>query len=120
MTARKFSLLLLAALFIAGTATVTRAQSSQDNTAPERQAAPLGGILDTYITIARGGGLIGSDHNRTFGSPQHGIWTHLGGNEFASSLDSRPGGTGAGSRSFRPNRLPINCCPVGYFPDWAT
>jgi hypothetical protein len=40
----------------------------------------------TYVTFARGGGLIGSDRNRPFGSPQHGVWTHLGGDEFASTL----------------------------------
>ncbi|HWQ35444.1 MAG TPA: hypothetical protein VNQ79_21535 [Blastocatellia bacterium] len=37
----------------------------------------------TYLTFSRGGALIGSDRFEPFNSPQHGTWTHLGGNEFA-------------------------------------
>jgi hypothetical protein len=36
-----------------------------------------------YLTIARGGVVIGSDRGLPFASPQHGVWEHLGGNEFA-------------------------------------
>ncbi len=39
-----------------------------------------------YATFARGGAAIGSDRGLPFGSPQHGAWTHLGGNEFAYTL----------------------------------
>lgn len=39
----------------------------------------------TYVTVARGGALIGSDRTRPFGSPQHGTWMHLGSNEFAAT-----------------------------------
>ena len=39
-----------------------------------------------YLTLARGGALIGSDRTRPFGSPQHGIWEHRGGNEFAATF----------------------------------
>lgn len=40
----------------------------------------------TYLSISRGGALVGSDRTRPFGSPQHGAWEHLGGNEFAATL----------------------------------
>ncbi|MBA3715102.1 MAG: hypothetical protein H0W76_22030 [Pyrinomonadaceae bacterium] len=36
-----------------------------------------------YATFSRGGAAIGSDRGLPFGSPQHGVWKHLGGNEFA-------------------------------------
>jgi len=36
-----------------------------------------------YLTIARGGAVIGSDRGLPFASPQHGVWEHRGGNEFA-------------------------------------
>jgi len=39
-----------------------------------------------YQTFARGGGGIGSDRTRPFSSPQHGTWSHLGGDEFAHTL----------------------------------
>jgi hypothetical protein len=35
-----------------------------------------------YLTIARGGAVIGSDRGLPFASPQHGVWEHRGGNEF--------------------------------------
>jgi hypothetical protein len=40
----------------------------------------------TYLTFSRGGAVIGSDRTRPLDSPQHGTWTHLGGNEFAWTL----------------------------------
>lgn len=36
-----------------------------------------------YATFARGGASIGSDRGLPFASPQHGVWEHRGGNEFA-------------------------------------
>jgi hypothetical protein len=36
-----------------------------------------------YLTFARGGAVIGSDRGLPFASPQHGVWEHLGGHEFA-------------------------------------
>jgi hypothetical protein len=36
-----------------------------------------------YVTFARGGVYIGFDRNSPFSSPQHGVWEHRGGNEFA-------------------------------------
>jgi hypothetical protein len=36
-----------------------------------------------YVTFARGGVYIGFDRSAPFGSPQHGVWEHRGGNEFA-------------------------------------
>ena len=36
-----------------------------------------------YLTFARGSAVIGSDRGLPFASAQHGVWEHLGGNEFA-------------------------------------
>jgi hypothetical protein len=36
-----------------------------------------------YLTVARGGALLGSDRGLPFASAQHGVWEHRGGNEFA-------------------------------------
>ena len=36
-----------------------------------------------HATFARGGGYVGSDRTRPFTSKQHGVWAHLGGDEFA-------------------------------------
>lgn len=36
-----------------------------------------------YTSFARGGVYIGFDRSAPFGSPQHGVWEHQGGNEFA-------------------------------------
>lgn len=36
-----------------------------------------------YLTITRGGAVIGSDRGLPFASAQHGVWEHRGGNEFA-------------------------------------
>jgi hypothetical protein len=36
-----------------------------------------------YVSFARGGVYIGFDRSAPFGSPQHGVWEHRGGNEFA-------------------------------------
>ena len=36
-----------------------------------------------YLSFARGGVLIGYNRFLHFGSPQHGVWEHLGGNSFA-------------------------------------
>ncbi len=35
-----------------------------------------------YVSFARGGVYIGFDRSAPFGSPQHGVWEHRGGNEF--------------------------------------
>lgn len=48
--------------------------------------APAVPAFRTYLTVSRGGALIGSDRTRPFGSPQHGAWAHLGSNEFAATL----------------------------------
>jgi hypothetical protein len=39
--------------------------------------------FQTYITFSEGGGSIGSDRTRPFGSPQHGTWVHVRGHEYA-------------------------------------
>jgi hypothetical protein len=39
----------------------------------------------TYLTISRGGACIGSDRTRPFGSPQHGTWAYVSGDEFAAT-----------------------------------
>ncbi len=39
-----------------------------------------------YTTFSRGGASIGSDRSRPLDGPQHGVWQHLGGNEFATSI----------------------------------
>lgn len=36
-----------------------------------------------YVSFARGGVYTGFDRSAPFGSPQHGVWEHRGGNEFA-------------------------------------
>jgi hypothetical protein len=36
-----------------------------------------------YVSFARGGVYTGFDRSAPFGSPQHGVWEHLGSNEFA-------------------------------------
>jgi hypothetical protein len=36
-----------------------------------------------YVSFARGGVYTGFDRSAPFGSPQHGVWEYLGGNEFA-------------------------------------
>jgi hypothetical protein len=36
-----------------------------------------------YLTMARGGAVFGSDRGLPFASPQHGVWEHRGGSEFA-------------------------------------
>jgi hypothetical protein len=35
------------------------------------------------VSFARGGVYTGFDRNAPLGSPQHGVWEHLGGNRFA-------------------------------------
>lgn len=35
------------------------------------------------MSFARGGAAIGSDRQAPFANPQHGVWKHLRGNEFA-------------------------------------
>lgn len=42
--------------------------------------------FNVYGTFTRGGAYLGSDRNSPFGSPQHGVWAHLGGNRFANTF----------------------------------
>lgn len=49
-------------------------------------AVPQPPSFRTYATFSRGGTFIGSDRSRPLDGPQHGVWQHLGGNEFAWSI----------------------------------
>ena len=95
MTRQRFILALTLAAVTAASGTILRAQPNQPpaqrlegswaitvTPAPPPGAPPLPDRY-VYATFARGGGAIGSDRGLPFSSPQHGVWEHLGGNEFA-------------------------------------
>jgi hypothetical protein len=48
--------------------------------------APQPPSFRAYATVSRGGAYFGSDRTRPF-SKQHGVWAHLGGNDFAYTIN---------------------------------